>query len=492
MFCNKFGATEGKAFTETQDSQLVDDDSRSDAPTDDGEVAAYMLPCYGHLADENSMDEADEDAKISMRRRTSGRKSRVVGNKTTGASAVALPTQAFDVEEEEEANALCSTMMQADAARRLVSQNARLALENKRLREQCEKAAAAAQAAAAAAEAAAGLQALTPHSNKSSSVSTETPMAEELSVSSFSCGTSSTPVDKQSMMSPSGPQMMVSQPYMGQWWSPVQMPFNMQGAAPMMMPACFVVPAQGNSQQQQQQQTQQNKLRRGVNSNKTSANSRQDADAGVEMDCPLEERTTVMLRNMPNNYNRKMLLQMLDSEGFGGQYNFVYMPIDFKSKASLGYAFINMVSPEVAQRFWAVFDGYSNWVLPSRKSSKVSWSSPHQGLQAHVERYKNSPLMHADVPDDYRPILLIDGVRAPFPEPTKRLRAPRLRHSPVERLPGAGAFYPTNANGVGGQAQNRSRHAFWEAQKSGMDCMEMEEMVQQDSAILTDEEDFWF
>jgi len=138
-------------------------------------------------------------------------------------------------------------------------------------------------------------------------------------------------------------------------------------------------------------------------------------------------RTTVMLRNMPNNYSRAMLLDLLDSEGFAGQYDFLYLPMDFHSRASLGYAFINFVSCAAAAGFWKIFDGYSKWVIPSRKVSGVSWSGPHQGLEAHVERYRNSPVMSSAVPDEYKPVLFLEGVRTPFPPPTRRIRAPRFR-----------------------------------------------------------------
>jgi len=140
------------------------------------------------------------------------------------------------------------------------------------------------------------------------------------------------------------------------------------------------------------------------------------------------ERTTVMLRNIPNNYNRSMLLKLMDSEGFAGRYDFVYLPVDFKSRATLGYAFVNLTSHEAAASFMTVFRGYSNWVLPSRKVCSVDWSGPHQGLEAHVERYRNSPVMHEVVPDMYKPILFKDGVKVPFPPPTKKLREPRIRN----------------------------------------------------------------
>jgi len=55
----------------------------------------------------------------------------------------------------------------------------------------------------------------------------------------------------------------------------------------------------------------------------------------------------------------------------------------------------------------------------------VSWSQPLRGLEAHVDRYRNSPLMHALVPDTYRPLLFRDGQRIAFPPPTKKIKAPR-------------------------------------------------------------------
>ena len=141
-----------------------------------------------------------------------------------------------------------------------------------------------------------------------------------------------------------------------------------------------------------------------------------------------EARTTVMLRNLPNNYTRGMVMKMLNVEGFAGKYNFLYLPVDFATGACLGYAFVNLVSPDFAPGFWQTFDGFSRWVLPSKKVCGVTWSGPHQGLEAHVERYRNSPVMHPSVPEQYRPIILSGGRSVPFPEPTKPPRAPRARN----------------------------------------------------------------
>jgi hypothetical protein len=196
-------------------------------------------------------------------------------------------------------------------------------------------------------------------------------------------------------------------------WMPMQMQF-------------FVPPVQ------QPAQTESKSSRRRRQRAKGKASALEHEGAGAQNDTPptqTETRTTVMLRNLPREYSRDMLLEMLDECGFCGKYDFVYMPIDFVRKASLGYAFINLVSVEVVMEFWNTFDGYENWKIESAKTCRVSWSDPHQGLEEHVNRYRNSPLMHEDVPDDVRPVLFQGGVRIAFPAPTKSLRAPRLRAS---------------------------------------------------------------
>jgi len=137
------------------------------------------------------------------------------------------------------------------------------------------------------------------------------------------------------------------------------------------------------------------------------------------------ERTTVMMRNIPNNACREQLTDLFDAEGFRGRYNLIYLPIDLKNKVGLGYAFINFVTNEGARAFTRHFEGFKNWNMQSEKVATVTWSDAMQGLDEHVERYRDCPVMHESIPDAYKPALFKDGVRVPFPEPTKKIRAPR-------------------------------------------------------------------
>ena len=47
-----------------------------------------------------------------------------------------------------------------------------------------------------------------------------------------------------------------------------------------------------------------------------------------------DERTTLMIKNIPNKYNQKLLLKTID-ETCKRQYDFFYLPIDFKVRTTI-------------------------------------------------------------------------------------------------------------------------------------------------------------
>lgn len=139
------------------------------------------------------------------------------------------------------------------------------------------------------------------------------------------------------------------------------------------------------------------------------------------------ELTTVMLRNIPNSYTSAAVLELLDSHSFMGRYDFVYLPMDFQKGVNLGYAFVNFLHHTDGLRFAEVFQDFASWTCQSDKSGDVSWAQPNQGWQAHVERYRNSPVMHPSVPDAFKPMVFQGGHRAAFPAPTRAIKAPKMR-----------------------------------------------------------------
>ncbi|KAK1293957.1 hypothetical protein QJS10_CPA16g00324 [Acorus calamus] len=131
--------------------------------------------------------------------------------------------------------------------------------------------------------------------------------------------------------------------------------------------------------------------------------------------CRRDSRTTVMIKNIPNKYSQKLLLNMLDNhcihcnEKISGStdgdddqqqqqqqqqlhpqpfssYDFVYLPIDFNNKCNVGYGFVNMTSPEATWRLYKAFH-----------------RQPWEGLEALKEHFKNSKF--ACDTDEYLPVV---------------------------------------------------------------------------------------
>ncbi|QCD79613.1 protein MEI2-like 2 isoform X1 [Vigna unguiculata] len=114
-----------------------------------------------------------------------------------------------------------------------------------------------------------------------------------------------------------------------------------------------------------------------------------------------DARTTLMIKNIPNKYTSKMLLAAID-ESHRGTYDFLYLPIDFKNKCNVGYAFINMVSPSHIIPFYKAFNGKKWEKFNSEKVASLAYARI-QGKAALVMHFQNSSLMNED--KRCRPIL---------------------------------------------------------------------------------------
>jgi len=147
-------------------------------------------------------------------------------------------------------------------------------------------------------------------------------------------------------------------------------------------------------------------------------------------------KTTLMLRNIPNSYTRDALLGHFEEFGLQDCVDFIYVPMDFHRAAGLGYAFVNLTSNKDAFRAKEMFDGFCSWGTTSQKVCEVSFSYPLQGLDSHIEQFRNSCVMHESVPDSFKPGLFEGGIRQPFPMPTKQVPLPRMMR-PIKGFDGS-------------------------------------------------------
>ncbi|XP_078442798.1 meiosis protein mei2-like [Wolffia australiana] len=124
----------------------------------------------------------------------------------------------------------------------------------------------------------------------------------------------------------------------------------------------------------------------------------------IKIDANGDSRTTVMIRNLPNQLRKNALLSLLDSHccqenmvaapsedvhSPPSQYDFFYLPIDFETGCNLGYAFVNFTSLEGARRLHRAFH-YMKWgFLDSKKVCEVTYAKL-QGLPDLLSHFRRS------------------------------------------------------------------------------------------------------
>ncbi|XP_027368363.1 protein terminal ear1-like [Abrus precatorius] len=99
--------------------------------------------------------------------------------------------------------------------------------------------------------------------------------------------------------------------------------------------------------------------------------------------------TTVMIRNVPNQFKLEELLLILDEYCLQQnknandpadwcKFDFVYLPMDYRKHAiekrmsNLGYAFVNFTTPSAAFKFYEKFQGLEWNVTENRKTCEIN------------------------------------------------------------------------------------------------------------------------
>eukprot|EP00434_Breviolum_minutum_P012873 symbB.v1.2.011346.t1/scaffold745.1/size165919/3 len=100
----------------------------------------------------------------------------------------------------------------------------------------------------------------------------------------------------------------------------------------------------------------------------------------------LAGRTTVMLKNVPLKYTQRKLLRELLAAGFQGKMDFIYLPLDPRTRSSRGFAFCNFSSPQAAECFYSCFHRRFLKAHSAEAPLEVA-AAEVQGFEENVEHY---------------------------------------------------------------------------------------------------------
>ena len=114
--------------------------------------------------------------------------------------------------------------------------------------------------------------------------------------------------------------------------------------------------------------------------------------------------TTYMIRNIPTRFTSVTFVRLLEDYGFGNKFNFLYIPIDFRSGKNLGYAFINFLDPKDGVAFVHKFHSSRLPVSTSKKILEIL-PSRRQGFAENIALFRTSDLLSSVSLPHYKPLI---------------------------------------------------------------------------------------
>jgi hypothetical protein len=115
--------------------------------------------------------------------------------------------------------------------------------------------------------------------------------------------------------------------------------------------------------------------------------------------------TTLMVRNIPNKYTRTQLILELQPLA-GNEMDFLYLPVDFRSWANLGYCFVNFKSDLAACQFSKVFTGRTWERFASKKRCEIV-AADIQGFNELVAHFASSAILKRE--ERAQPVVFAEG-----------------------------------------------------------------------------------
>ncbi|KCZ78463.1 hypothetical protein H311_00502 [Anncaliia algerae PRA109] len=126
-------------------------------------------------------------------------------------------------------------------------------------------------------------------------------------------------------------------------------------------------------------------------------------------------RKTCMIKNIPNKYTVDMLIDLLN-EDHVGEYDFLYLRMDFVNECNVGYAFVNFKSCHSLISFYNKIHGKRWKNFSSHKIAELTYATM-QGIEQIRNKFKYSSILSER--EQYRPKLFytkgsMKGKEKPF------------------------------------------------------------------------------
>lgn len=125
-----------------------------------------------------------------------------------------------------------------------------------------------------------------------------------------------------------------------------------------------------------------------------------------------DKRNTIMIKNIPNKFNKDLLLMYIN-HNFKGTYDLFILPTDINKYKNFGYAFINFTSSYYIPYFYFMFNGKMWSNTNSRKVCELTYSKvqgrenllkhyPSKITYANEEAYNVTPEQKYIIPNHYK------------------------------------------------------------------------------------------
>jgi len=105
--------------------------------------------------------------------------------------------------------------------------------------------------------------------------------------------------------------------------------------------------------------------------------------------------TTLALQNMPSNVSQLALARIMESMGYAGRFNYVYVPLCYTTRRNRGLAIVNFTSSADAESFaaaWAQEYPLGQW---KRKSGGIRIvPASVQGCDANIAKWEKAHKRH--------------------------------------------------------------------------------------------------